>query len=52
MPTTMTAQNGAVMTQDTKIAVTGCPPVPARGTAKASRKVRAAAKAKKKGGRR
>jgi len=31
MPTTMTAQNGAVFTQDTKIAVTGCP------TAKASK---------------
>jgi hypothetical protein len=25
MPTTITAQNGAVMTQDTKIALTGCP---------------------------
>jgi len=34
-PTTMTAQNGAVFTPDTKIAVTGCP------TAKASRRVTA-----------
>jgi hypothetical protein len=25
MPTTMTAQNGAVLKQDTKIAITGCP---------------------------
>ncbi len=40
MPTEMVAQNGAVLKQSTKIAVTGCPP--ARG------KVHKAAKAKAK----
>jgi hypothetical protein len=41
MPTTITAQNGAVLTQDTKIAFTGCP------TAKAARTAKKAAAAKK-----
>jgi hypothetical protein len=34
MPTTITAQNGAVITQTTKIAVTGCPTTRAPKTAK------------------
>jgi hypothetical protein len=41
MPTTITAQNGAVMTQDTKIAVAGCPTAAA---AKAAAAHKAAAK--------
>jgi hypothetical protein len=43
MPTTITAQNGAVFTQTTKIAVTGCP----KAKAKAKKKVK---KAKRKVG--
>jgi hypothetical protein len=39
MPTTITAQDGAVLKQDTKIAVTGCP------TAKAAKKAAAARRA-------
>jgi hypothetical protein len=45
MPTTITAQNGAVVTQTTKIAVTGC----AKAKAKAKKKVK---KAKRKAGKR
>ena len=41
MPTTMTAQSGTVLTQNTKIAVTGCP------TAKAAKKANTARKARK-----
>jgi hypothetical protein len=41
MPTTITAQNGAVLTQTAKIAVTGCP------TAKAAKKANSARKAKR-----
>ncbi len=42
MPTTITAQNGAVMTQDTKIAVTGCPKAKAaKKKAKTARKAAA-----------
>jgi hypothetical protein len=44
MPTTLTAQNGAVMSQDTKVAVTGCPTAAAK--APAARKAAAARKAK------
>jgi hypothetical protein len=54
MPTTMTAQNGAVMTQTTKIAVAGCPSAAAakaaaskartlKGTGKSSRAARSRA---------
>lgn len=42
MPTSITAQNGAVMTQTTKIAVVGCP------TAAAAKKAAAKAAAKAK----
>jgi hypothetical protein len=38
MPTTFTAQNGAVIHQSTPIKVTGCPPVPGRGKAKKAKK--------------
>jgi hypothetical protein len=37
MPTTLTAQNGAVMTQKTKIAVVGCPTAAAAKKAGASK---------------
>jgi hypothetical protein len=50
MPTSITGQNGAVMTQTTKIAVTGCPSA-AAAKAAAAKKV-AAAKAKQAGRRR
>jgi uncharacterized repeat protein (TIGR01451 family) len=46
MPTTLTGQNGAVIKQSTKIAVTGCP------KAKAKKKTKRGAKGKKKGGKR
>jgi hypothetical protein len=42
MPTALIAQNGAAIHQNTSIAVAGCPPVPARGKAKAHRARRAA----------
>lgn len=42
MPTTITAQNGAVTTQTTKIAVTGCPTAAAAKKAAAARKARSA----------
>jgi hypothetical protein len=45
MPTTFTAQNGLVNHQNTKIAVTGCPPVPARGKAHTAHKAGKARKA-------
>ena len=38
MPTTFTAQNGAVLTQSTKIAVTGCPKARKAKTAKRARR--------------
>jgi hypothetical protein len=41
MPTTITGQNGAVLTQNTKIAVAGCP------TAKTARKANAARRARR-----
>ena len=47
MPTTITGQNGAVVTQTTKVAVTGCPTAAAAKTAAA--KKAAAAKAKRAG---
>jgi hypothetical protein len=47
MPTQITAQNGAVIKQTTKIAVTGCPKVK-----KAAKKKHGAAKVKKRGGKR
>lgn len=40
MPTTITAQNGAVMHQDTKIAVTGCAAVKAKAKKKSAAKGR------------
>ncbi len=40
MPTTITAQNGAVVKQTTKIAVTGCPRARAAGKTKAAKKAR------------
>jgi hypothetical protein len=49
MPTTITGQNGAVIKQNTKIAVTGCPKVKPKPKAKAHRKHK---KTKKKGGKR
>jgi hypothetical protein len=47
MPTRITAQNGAVIKQTTKIGVTGCPKVK-----KVAKKKHGAAKAKKRGGKR
>jgi hypothetical protein len=47
MPTTITAQNGAVFTQSTKIAVTGCPVV--QGAAKNKKVKHRAAKASRGG---
>jgi hypothetical protein len=41
MPTTFTAQNGAVVTQSTRIAVTGCPKVRAKARATGARRRRA-----------
>jgi hypothetical protein len=38
MPTTMTGQNGAVVTQNTKIAVTGCPKAKKKAKAKKHKK--------------
>jgi hypothetical protein len=46
MPTTIVAQNGAELEPTTKIAITGCPPVPARGKANAAKKKAKAAKHK------
>ena len=40
MPTVFTAQNGATLSQSTKIAVSGCPKVKAARTSKASKKRR------------
>jgi hypothetical protein len=40
MPTTITGQNGAQITQSTKIAVTGCPKATAKKKAKAKRKTK------------
>jgi hypothetical protein len=45
MPTTITAQNGVVFKQDTKIAITGCPKTTIKKTKK---KKKAKAKAKRK----
>ena len=42
MPTTITAQNGAVLTQTTKIAVTGCPKAAKAASAKKARRARTA----------
>jgi hypothetical protein len=46
MPTSITAQNGAVMTQTTKIAVVGCPTAAAakKAAAKAAAKTRKSAR--------
>jgi hypothetical protein len=38
MPTSITAQNGRTFTQGTRITVTGCPKVPAKGKAAAKKK--------------
>jgi hypothetical protein len=40
MPTSITAQNGAVVTQSTKVAVTGCKKVPAKKAVKKKAKVK------------
>jgi hypothetical protein len=40
MPTMITGQNGAQITQSTKIAVTGCPKAPAKKKAKAKQKTK------------
>jgi hypothetical protein len=42
MPTTLTAHNGAVMTQNTKIATTGCPTAATAKKAVAAKKAPAA----------
>lgn len=42
MPTTLTAQNGAVLTQTTKIAVTGCPKAAKAASARKARRARTA----------
>jgi hypothetical protein len=42
MPTTITAQNGAVLKQTTKIAVTGCPKAAKAASAKKARRARTA----------
>jgi hypothetical protein len=47
MPTSITAQNGAVMTQNTKIAVAGCPTAAAAAKKAAAFKRAAAAKARR-----
>jgi hypothetical protein len=47
MPTTITAQDGAVLKQDTKIAVTGCPTAKAAKKAAAARRRAAAARARR-----
>jgi hypothetical protein len=41
IPTTLEGQNGALIKQTTKIGVTGCPRVPARGKAKSARNAKA-----------
>ena len=45
MPTTLTAHNGAVLTQNTKIATTGCPTATAARKAAAAKRAAAAKKA-------
>jgi hypothetical protein len=47
MPTTITAQDGAVMTQNTKIAVTGCSTAAAAKRAAAARRAAAGSKARR-----
>jgi hypothetical protein len=49
MPTLFTAQDGAQFKQSTKIAVTNCPPVPARGKVKTKKKAKASSKARNAG---